>query len=60
VSTQAIFAAMPPDRHPTSGQTFDLEMVGCAFRGDEPAYWAVQRENLRRQFEAKVRGRVER
>lgn len=60
VSTQAIFAAMPPERHPTCGQTLDLEMVGCAFRDDEPAYWAVQRENLRRQFEAKVRGRVER
>lgn len=60
VSTQAIFAAMPPERHPACGQTLDLEMVGCAFRDDEPAYWAVQRENLRRQFEAKVRGRVER
>jgi hypothetical protein len=60
VSTQAIFAAMPPDHHPASGQTLDLEMVGCAFRDDEPAYWAFQRENLRRQFDAKVRGRVER
>lgn len=60
VSTQAIFSAMPPDRHPASGQRLDLEMVGCAFRDNEPAYWTVQRENLRRQFEAKVRGRVER
>jgi hypothetical protein len=60
VSTQAIFSAMPPERHPASGQTLDLEMVGCAFRDHEPAYWTVQRENLRRQFEAKVRGRVER
>lgn len=60
VSTQAIFAAMPPERHPASGQTLDLEMIGCAFRDDEPAYWAVQRENLKRQFDAKVRGRVER
>lgn len=60
VSTKAIFAAMPPDHHPATGQTIDLEMVGCALRDDEPAYWALQRENLRRQFEAKVRGRVER
>jgi len=58
VSTQAIFAAMPPDHHPASGQTLDLEMVGCAFRDNEPAYWAFHRENLRRQFDAKVRGRV--
>lgn len=60
VSTQAIFTAMPPERHPASSQTLDIEMIGCAFRDDEPAYWAIQRENLKRQFEAKVRGRVER
>lgn len=60
VSTQAIFAAMPPDHHPATGQSIDLEMIGCAFRDDESAYWALQRENLRRQFEAKVRGRIER
>jgi hypothetical protein len=34
--------------------------VGCAYKDDEPAYWIFQRDNLRRQFEAKVRGRVER
>jgi hypothetical protein len=56
VSTQAIFSAMPPERHPANGQTLDLEMVGCAFRDDEPAYWTLQQENLRRQFDAKVRG----
>jgi hypothetical protein len=60
VSTQAIFAAMPPDHHPASGQTLDLDMVGSAFRDDEPAYWTLQRENLRRQFGAKITGRVER
>lgn len=60
VSTKAIFAAMPPDHHPASGQTIDLELVGCAYQDEEPAYWIFQRDNLRRQFEAKVRGRVER
>ena len=60
MSTQAIFSAMPPERHPANGQTLDLEMVGCAFRDDEPAYWTLQRENLRRQFDPKVPGRVER
>ncbi len=60
VSTKAIFMAMPPDHHPASGQTIDLEVLGCAYRDDEPAYWTFQQDNLRRQFEAKVRGRVER
>jgi hypothetical protein len=27
VSTQAIFSAMPPERHPANGQTLGLEMV---------------------------------
>ena len=60
VSTKAIFAAMPPDHHPATGQTIDLELVGCAYKDDEEAYWLFQRDNLRRQFEAKVKGRVER
>ncbi|MDP3749573.1 MAG: SAVED domain-containing protein [Phenylobacterium sp.] len=60
VSTKAIFMAMPPDHHPASGQTIDLEMTGCTYRDDEAAYWMFQRDNLRRQFEAKVRGRIER
>lgn len=60
VSTKAIFAAMQPLHHPASGQTIDLELVGCAYKDDEPAYWMFQRDNLRRQFDAKVRGRVER
>ncbi|MDO8913999.1 MAG: SAVED domain-containing protein [Phenylobacterium sp.] len=60
VSTKAIFSAMPPHHHPASGQTIDLELVGCAYKDDEPAYWVFQRDNLCRQFEAKVRGRVER
>lgn len=60
VSTKAIFEAMPPDHHPASGQTIDLELVGCTYKDHEPAYWIFQRDNLRRQFEAKVRGRVER
>jgi hypothetical protein len=60
VSTPAIFAAMPPDHHPASRQTIDLELVNSTYRDDENAYWTVQRDNLRRQFEAKVKGRIER
>jgi len=60
VSTRAIFAAMPPAHHPATGQAIDLEMVGCAYQDHEPEYWLFQRENLRRQFAANVRGRIER
>jgi hypothetical protein len=59
VSTRAIFQAMPPDHHPASRQTIDLSLTGSTFRDDEESYWSFQAENLRRQFDAKVRGRVE-
>ena len=60
VSTQAIFAAMPPDRHPATRQTIDLELLNQAYRDDEPEYWELQRKNLGRLFDNKIRGRIER
>lgn len=60
VSTQAIFAAMPPDRHPATSQTIDLEMLNQAIRDDEPEFWEVQRKNLDRLFNDKIGGRIER
>ena len=60
VSTRAIFMAMPPDRHPASGKTIDLELLGCSYSDHEEAYWTFQRENMQRHFDSKVRGRIER
>lgn len=60
VSTQAIFSAMPPDRHPASKQTIDLELINQASRDDEPEYWALQTRNLRRLFAERIGGRIER
>lgn len=60
VSTQAIFAAMPPLRHPATGRTIDLELLNQTFQDDEEHYWTLQRENLRRIFAERVKGRIER
>lgn len=60
VSKQAIFSAMAPDRFPESDQTIDLELLNLAMTDGEQAYWTTQAENLRRQFAAKVSGRIER
>jgi hypothetical protein len=60
VSTQAIFAAMPPERHPAISQTIDLEMLNQATRDDEPEFWELQRKNLTRLFGERVGGRIER
>lgn len=58
VSTKAIFAAMPPDRHPVERRTIDIELNAEA-RDSEPTYWAMQSEHLRKQFARKVKERVE-
>lgn len=60
VSTQAIFRAMPPDRHPATGRTIDLEILNQAFQDDEAEFWKLQRANLDRLFAERVRGRIER
>lgn len=60
VSTQAIFAAMPPDRHPATSQTIDLDMLNQAIKDDEPEYWELQRRNLDRLFAERIGGRIER
>lgn len=58
VSAKAIFAAMPPDRHPVERRTIDIELYAEA-RDGEPTYWAMQSEHLRKQFVRKVKERVE-
>ncbi|RVH08713.1 SAVED domain-containing protein [Sinorhizobium meliloti] len=58
VSTKAIFAAMPPDRHPAERRTIDIEL-NSEVKDDEPSYWAMQSEHLRRQFARKVKERIE-
>lgn len=60
VSTKDIFGAMAPEHHPASWQTIDLEIVGCSFQDHEKEYFDFQVANLRRQFDANVRGRIER
>lgn len=58
VSTKAIFAAMPPDRHPAERRTIDIEL-NADVRDGEPIFWTMQSEHLRRQFARKVKERVE-
>ncbi len=59
VSTRAIFAAMPPDRHPIDGRTIDIELIGCAYKDHQPEYWTIQRDNLRTMFSRRIKERIE-
>lgn len=56
-----IAAAMLPERYPAHGrQTTDIELRGSAYYDSEAAFWQIERENLRRQFAAKLQGPLER
>ncbi len=58
VSTKDIFAAMAPDYYPAERRPIDIELIGSSFSDDEPGYWVIQQENLRRQFAQKVKERI--
>ncbi len=60
VTYDQISAAMLPHRYPADGRhTLDIELRGSAYSDQEAAYWTLQRENLDRQFKAKVRDRLD-
>lgn len=59
VDLSGMHNAVFPGRYPETLEAIDLEIVGCQFSDHEPEYWSYQQENLRRQFDGKVRGRIE-
>lgn len=52
-------AAMLPERYPADFNPITLEMAGVALGDHEEAYWTLQAENLKRQFQAKVLDRLQ-
>jgi SMODS-associated and fused to various effectors sensor domain len=60
VSYEQVSVAMLPSRYPAEGRrTIDLELRGLQHRDHEPEFWAIQRENLERQFATKVKERIQ-
>ena len=59
VTIDSVLAAVLPRRYPAEARAIDLELLGSAYQDREPEFWKIQRENLRRQFEKKIRPRVE-
>lgn len=57
VSFELAKAAMLPERYPAEPRAIELNMANVAYDDSEPAYWALQAENLTRQFGPKVRDR---
>jgi hypothetical protein len=51
---------MLPDRYPVDGGWIDLDLATLELADDEPDFWAIHVQNLRRGFAEKVRGRMER
>jgi hypothetical protein len=60
IAYEQISSAMLPDRYPVEGRhTIDIELRGSDHQDHEDEYWTVQIENLQRQFERKLRTRIE-
>ena len=59
VSWNKAAVAMVPRHCPAESQALEIGMVNSSFRDDEPRYWDIERENLRRQFNEKVRSRLQ-
>ncbi|MBC7877357.1 MAG: HNH endonuclease [Anaerolineales bacterium] len=47
--------AMTPDRYPARREAFELGLTNNTFQDNEEKYWRLERENLQRQFDQKVK-----
>jgi hypothetical protein len=51
-------AGMLPEHFPAEARAIDLDLARLEFDDSEQRYWDIQRENLRRQFDSKVKDRL--
>lgn len=59
ISLPACRTAMQASHYPAAREPIDLSMTGLTIPDNHPDYFSLHAENLRRQFDAKVRGRLE-
>ena len=60
VAYDLVSAAMLPEHYPAEGRrTVDIELLGSSYRDHEPQFWNFHRQNLERQFAARVRERLD-
>lgn len=50
--------AMLPDKYPAEKPAIELSIKNSSFRDNEELYWILERENLSRQFNDKVKSRI--
>ena len=59
VSWDKAAIAMTPAYYPAETQALEIGLVNSSFQDDEPRYWEIETENLRRKFDHKVRSRLQ-
>ncbi len=52
------YTAMSPNKYPAEDTAIDLSLKNSSFQDKEPKFWEIERENLQRQFAAKVQSRL--
>jgi hypothetical protein len=58
VSFQRVRLAMLPKRYPAEGRSIGIEILGNAATDGEDKFWQNEPDNLRRQFEQRLRPRI--
>jgi hypothetical protein len=59
VSATKTTLAVLPDRYPAEGKTIGIEIMGNIQADGDDRYWDTEVENLRQQFDRRVRSQVE-
>ena len=58
VSFGRVRAAMLPKRYPADGRSIPIEILGSAATDGDARFWAIERGNLRSQFDKSIRERI--
>lgn len=58
LSYQKAFHAMVPFRYPAEPRAIELSLRNSSFEDDSETYWAIERQNLRNNFNAALRPRI--
>jgi len=56
---EQVVTAIIPDLYPADSHAIELSLKGSQFKDNEDNYWIIERENLKRQFDEKVKPRLE-
>lgn len=59
VSMEKVYQAMIPNKYPAERTPIEIGLVNSTFKDNESLYWQIERENLQRMFNERVKPRFQ-